>query len=356
MNPSTKANPRILMMGCGAVGGVLAAGLLSAGYDLTLVTHNGAISEAIANNGLHVVTPDGRRTLAAAICADACPHVYGVDGPYDVVLLAMKATDVEAAAREVLPLLSPDGYVVTLQNGIVEDRVAQIVGRRSVIGAIVGWGATMHRPGIYEMTSRGETTIGELDGVISSRVTALRGILSAAAPTSVSANIMGALWSKLAINCVITTLGAVTGQTLGALLRRWPARRLALSVVSEVLDTAAACNVTLEPVGGTLNLAQLYVKPGQRRDGFALAQIPQHAIMSAVGYRFRRLRSSMLQSLERGRVPEIDFLNGYVVARAREMRVPVPVNAALTAMVHDIAEGRRPINPANLSKLLGSSS
>lgn len=354
MSPSTKTNPRILLMGCGAVGGVMAAGLLGAGHDLTLVTHNAAISDAIANNGLHVVTPDGRRTLAAAICADACPDVSAVEGPYDVALLAMKATEVEEAAREVLPLLSPDGYVVTLQNGIVEERVSQIVGRRSVIGAIVGWGATMHRPGIYEMTSRGETTIGELDGIISGRVTGLRGTLSAAAPTSISANIIGALWSKLAINCAITTLGAVTGQALGALLRHWPARRLALAVVSEVLDTAAACGITLEPVGGTLDLTRLYVRPGQRGNEFALARIPQHVIIGAVGHRFRRLRSSMLQSMERGRTPEIDFLNGYVVAKAREMRVPVPVNAALTAMVHDIAEGRRPIHPANLTKLVAS--
>ncbi len=351
MNPSTTANPRILMMGCGAVGGVIAAGLLGAGHDVTLVTHNAAISAAIANNGLHLVTPDGRRTLAAAICAGACSDMAGVEGPFDVALLCTKATDVEEAANEALPRLSLDGYVVTLQNGIVEERVSEIVGRQRVVGAIVGWGATMHRPGIYEMMSRGETTIGELDGTLTTRVTELRATLSAAAPTAVSANIVGALWSKLAIDCVVTTLGAITGQTVGALLRRRSARQLALAIVSEVLDTAAAWQVVPEPVGGTLDLARLYVTPARRSRRLRLSHITQHVLMAAVAGKFRRLRSSMLQSLERGRAPEIEFLNGYVVAKARQQAISTPVNDALTAMVREIAAGTRPIHPANLNQL-----
>jgi 2-dehydropantoate 2-reductase len=352
MAPSTAANPRIMMMGCGAVGGVIAAGLLGAGYDVTLVTHNPSISDAISNNGLHLVTPAGRRTLPAAVCAGACPDLSGVEGWYDIALMSMKATGVEEATRDVLPLLSPNGYVVTLQNGIVEDRVAELAGRDRVIGAVVGWGATMHKPGIYEMTSRGETVIGELDGSVTDRVTDLQRILSAAAPTSVSANITGVLWSKLAINCAITTLGAITGQTLGTLLRRRPARRLALAIVSEVLDTAAAYGVALEPVGGTLDLGRLYLRPERRRGGLRPAQIPQHLVMRVVGLKFRKLRSSMLQSLERGREPQIAFLNGYIETRAREIGVPTPTNTALTLMVREIAAGARQISPGNLTDLL----
>lgn len=354
MTSRNQANPRILMMGCGAVGGVLAAGLLGAGYDVTIVTRNPAISSAVASNGLHLVTPAGRRTLPAAICADTCPDLAATQGAFDVVLLSMKATDVLEAAVEVVPLLDERGYVVTLQNGIVEDSVAAAIGRDRVVGAIVGWGATMHRPGIYEMTSRGETVIGELDGDVSDRVVQLRKILSAAAPTTISDNIMGVLWSKLAINSAITTLGAITGETLGALLKRRVARNLALAIVSEVLDTAAAWDVALEPVGGTLDLARLYVKPERRLQGWRLTQVRQHLLMRAVGLKFRRLRSSMLQSLERGRTPEIDYLNGYVVARARDKGIRVPINSAITKMVHEIAAGERRIRPASLTELAAS--
>jgi 2-dehydropantoate 2-reductase len=345
-------------MGCGAVGGVLAGGILSAGHPLTLVTHNAAISRAIAEDGLRLTTPAGTRTLPAAVCADACPALEGVEGPFDIVLLAMKATGVEAASREIGPLLAPDGIVVTLQNGIVEDRVAATLenirptGPSPVIGALVGWGATMHAPGVYEMTSTGETTIGELDGSHTARVDRLKMVLDTAAPTVITTNIYGALWSKLAINCVVTTLGAVTGQLLGAMLRHIKVRRLALAVVSEVIDVAMAHGVALEPVAGTLDLRRLYQSPRRRMRVLRPAALPKHAIMSIVGLKFRRLKSSMLQSLERGREPEIDFMNGYVVSKGRQVGVPTPLNAALTTMVKEIADGEREIDPGNLAGLL----
>jgi len=311
MNPNPESSSRVLLMGCAAVGGVIAAGLLESGYDVTLVTHNTSISGAIATHGLRAVTPDGTHTLSPERCT-ALTHsdLTSVGGPFDLVLLAMKATGVEAAARRVLPMLAPDGIVVTLQNGIVEDHVASLAGRDRVIGALVGWGATMPSPAIYERTSRGEMTIGELNGSATERIQRLKTLLDAVAPTAVSMNIYGALWSKLAINCVVTTLGATTGQLLGQMLLQTKIRRLALSVISEVMDVAAALGVTLEPVGGTLDLQRLYL-PSSRRDGrFRPSAISKHAIIGLVGLRFRKLKSSMLQSLERGREPEIDFLNG----------------------------------------------
>lgn len=358
MTSTPPKNPRILLMGCGAVGGVIAGGLLHAGYHVELVTHNPTISHAIAEDGLRLTTPSGTRALPAAVCADACPDLGGIDGRFDIILLAMKATGVEAAAAEIASRVAPDGVVVTLQNGIVEDRVSAVLERAApssrspVIGALVGWGATMHAPGVYEMTSTGETTVGELDGTITDRVTRLKTVLEAAAPTVVTTNIYGALWSKLAINCVVTTLGAVTGQLLGQMLRRADIRRLALAIVSEVIDVATAYDVALEPVAGTLDLRRLYQSPRQRERRFQLAAIPKHAIMSLVGIKFRRLKSSMLQSLERGREPEIDFMNGYVVEKGRQAGLAVPANAALTQMVKEIAAGKRESDPANLASLL----
>jgi len=339
---------RLLLMGCGSVGGVIAGGLLRAGYEVAIVTHNYEIAQAINADGLRFTTPEGRWTVPAT----AHTHLDEVAVPFDAVYLAMKATEVEQAARDVADYLSPGGYVVTLQNGVVEDRVGAILDREQVVGALVGWGATMHVPGVYEMTSRGELVVGELDGQVTPRVQRLKATLDAAAPTTISTNIYGVLWSKLAINCVITTLGAVTGQLLGEMLRRRAIRRLALVITSEVMDVAEAHGVSLEPVGGTLDLSRLYLPPDRRVGGFGLDVIAKHAIMLAVGLKFRRLKSSMLQSLERGRRTEIDFMNGYVVERGREKGVPTPVNAALTAMVREIEASARPISPDNLKSLL----
>ena len=101
-----------------------------------------------------------------------------------------------------------------------------------------------------------------------------------------------------------------------------------------------------------LILQRLYLPPDRWPGSLGLDVLTRHAIMLVVGVKFRRLKSSMLQSLERGRRCEIDFMNGYVVDRARETGVPVPVNAALTTIVHQIEAGNRPISPGNLRDLL----
>ncbi len=349
MTSQANDKPRLLLMGCGGVGGVIASGLLRAGHNLTIVTHNEKIQQAIsANGGLRITTPDGQWTMPAPA------HVYlnGTQGPFDAVYLAMKGTDVEQAAQDVKDYLAPEGYVVTFQNGVVEDRVSAILGRERVVGALVGWGATMHAPGVYEMTSHGENVIGELDGQLTPRVHQLKAILESIAPTTASTNIYGILWSKLTINCATSATGAVTGQLLGEMLWRNDGRRLALSIFSEVVDVAQAHGIALEPVGGTLDVQQLYLPPHRRGRGVGLDLIVKHAIMLVVGSKYRRLKSSMLQSIERGRKAEIDFLNGYVVERGQEKRVPTPANAALTTMVREVEAGTRQISPDNLAELL----
>ena len=348
MESATRSQERLLLMGCGSVGGVIAGGLLHSGCDVTIVTNNEEITHAINNYGLRVITPKEETTVPAQVYT----HLQDLDGTFDSILLAMKATDVEQAVHDAATYLSPNGYVVTLQNGIVEDRIGEILGRECVIGALIGWGATMRKPGVYDMTSPGEIIVGELDGRITPRAQGLQSILEKTNPTTLSDNIYGVLWSKLAINCTITTLGAVTGQLLGEMLNRRSVRRLALLITSEVIDVAKSYRISLEPVGGTLEIERLYLPADRRQGGLGMDIILRHIIMFAVGFKFRRLKSSMLQSLERGRRAEIEFMNGYVVEKGRQLGLSTPINAALTAMVHEIESGNRSINPKNLNELI----
>jgi len=348
MTLHTNGGQRLLLMGCGGVGGVIAGGLLRGGRDLTIVTRNEKICRAIGANGLRVVTPEGEWNTPATVYM----HLDETEGPFDAAYLAMKGTDVEQAARDVESYLAPEGYVVTFQNGVVEDRVSAILGPKRVIGALVGWGATMHAPGVSEMTSHGEIIVGELDGQLTPRVRRLKATLDSIGPVTISDNIYGVLWSKLTLNCATSATGAVTGQLLGEMLRRNCGRRLALAVFSEVVDVAEARGISLEPVGGTLDVYRLYLSPERRDGGLGLDLVLKHAIMLVVGAKFRRLKSSMLQSIERGRRAEVDFLNGYVTERGREKGVPTPFNTALTAMVREVEAGTREISPDNLEGLL----
>lgn len=338
--------PSVLLAGVGGVGGVIAGELLLHRRNVALVTHNADITAAVRANGLAVTTPERSFRVGAPRVFTALEEA-AVEAPFDIALLAMKATGVLAAADGVLPLLrSPDGYVVTLQNGIVEDAVAGLVGPSRVISGIVGWGATMHRPGIYERTSGGATHIGELDGTGSRRVRRLGELLDCATRVDVNLNIRGALWSKLAINCCITTLGALSGQTLGDMLARSLGRRAFLHIYREVVDTAHAAGVRLESIA--TDPMRLYVPA----DASAPGRLWKSALVRLVGLRYRRLKSSSLQSLERGRATEIDFLNGHVVAEASKHGVAVPFNRAAVTLVKEIEAGTRPIHADNLAALV----
>jgi 2-dehydropantoate 2-reductase len=336
---------RILIEGVGGVGGIVAARLTAAGYGPVLVTGNAEIAEAIDKNGISAKTPTEEFNVLSRAHSDL--DSLGNQEPFDAALLIMKANPVVAAARKTLPLLREDtGYVVTFQNGLVEDAVAAAVGAQRVISGIIGWGATMHAPGVYEQTSGGGIHIGELDGRVSGRVKELEQALEVVCPVLISKNIRGALWSKMAINCMITTMGALTGQLLGDMLKDRRVRQAFLAIYREVLDTAAAAGIKVERIAANPRLFYLAPNAG------LLNRFLKDMLMQVLGRRYRKLKSSMLQSLERARPTEIDYLNGYVVETAKKHGVPVPLNSLVTRMVKEIESGRRQIERRNMDEVL----
>ncbi len=337
---------RILLQGLGGIGGVVAARLLRAGYGPTLVTGNAEITAAIKQEGLRVKTLSEEFTVAAEAYTDLA-HLPK-DSRFDVSIMLMKANPVVAAAQKTLPFLAEDGYLLTCQNGMVEDAVAAVVGRQRVLAGIVGWGGTMHAPAVVEKTGPGAIHLGELDGSHSPRVRALASVLRYVSPVVVSGNIVGAMWAKLAINCMITAMGALTGQTMGQMLRQKRARLAFLNIYREVVDTAEALGVKLERIAVHPRL--LYVA----KNAAWPTRLVKDSIARAIGLKYRRLKSSALQSLQRGRPTEIDFLNGYVAARAQETKIAVPFNRAVTRLIKEIEAGERQIHVDNIRDLFAA--
>ncbi|MCP4600600.1 MAG: ketopantoate reductase family protein [Proteobacteria bacterium] len=336
---------RILIEGIGGIGGVIAAKMIRAGLEPTLITSNSSITEAINSTGIQAITPKERFTVSAK----ALTRLEDVQeaGCFDVALLVMKAGQVMQAAQKSLPLLKPEtGYVVTLQNGIVEDKIAEIVGQNRLISGIVGWGGTFHGPGISEKTGPGKFHIGELDGQVTERVRRLAEALKAVSPVVISKNIRGALWAKLGINCTITTMGALTGDTLGQMLKQREVRDAFLMIYREVVDTAEAFGIKLERIAGNPKLLYLHTNAGFLNRSF------KDLLVQIIGSRYGRLKSSSLQSLERGRKTEIDFLNGHVVEKAKEVSIDVPLNSAIVRLIKKIENKERKIERQNLSDLL----
>lgn len=329
--------PRVLVVGGGAIGGVTAAHLRQAGVHVTALVTNAGIREAIKQNGYRL---QGHTTLRHV----EAPHILanaadGDSDSYDYALLAVQPPAVEQATREMAPLLKADGRVVCFQNGLCEERVAAIVGAERVLGGIVSWGASMPEPGVFDRTSDGGFTLGRLSGEIDDNTRNLAHILSHVGPVTYTTNLLGARFSKLAMNSAVSTLGTLGGTQVGGLLRHAFVRRLALEIVTEACLVADAIGVRLERLATTVDVRWFSIK--EKPGVFAPELWAKHALVYLVGLRYRRMRSSMLQAIERGRPPAVDFLNGELVSRAEKVGLLVPTNTLARTLVWEIAKGQR---------------
>ena len=329
---------RVAVVGCGGIGGVIAGSLARAGVDVTAVTGGAAIKDAIAKDGLVVEELDGSRWSARPARAPV-ETLTPEDGPFDLVIVATKATTLADACRALAPTLAPGAVVLTCQNGLPEAHAARILGPGHVLGCVVAFGASMLAPGVYRRTSKGGLEIGRPHADAPDPI-ATATLLELAFPTTITEDLTATRWSKLALNCATSTLGAIGGTTLGALLaRRW-VRRLVLELWTEIVAVARAEGVRMAPVGGTFDIERMALGPVERSATFGTPGLARrHALLIAVGVKYRRLRSSMLLALERKRKPEIDFLNGEITRRGRTHGIATPISDALIAAVDELERG-----------------
>lgn len=332
----------VLVIGCGGVGGVVAARLARAGVSVSAVTSNPNITKAINSSGL-IASCDDDTISTQRI--DAYTGLEPGAGPFDIAFLAVPPNAVADAVTDALPYLSDQAPIVCLPNGLVEEHVSDIVDPSRVIGGVVEFGARMLGPGRVVQTAAGGLTLGRLPraGITGEDPTlmAVADLVDEPIGYHLADNLEGARWSKLAINCAISSLGTVGGDRLGVLMRHRFVRRLALEVMTEVVEVAEANDVTLEKVAGTLDLDWLALDEEERLKLGSLGLFAKHSVLLLVGTKYRKMRSSMLAAIERGRTPPVDFLNGEVVERGAPHDIPTPVNDALQRTVHAIARGEK---------------
>ncbi len=334
---------RVVVVGAGAIGGTLAAHLVEHNINTILVTKYPELSNLVTTRGIRL---EGIET-AREVVIDAVPSIENLEGHFDIVFLATKATDAEEAAKRVLPYLKEDSAVVTLQNGIVEDDVAKIVGESRVVGAVVVWGGTSIDLGIIERTFHGSTFIGLLDDTGNyNRLNEAAELLGHCEPVNLTNNIYGALYSKLVFNACINGLTAVSGFYLGELLSDERCRKLFMGVATEVCEVAKKLSINLEKIGAA------------HPTDFALtgSDSPEsltrkHEGLQMFGASYSNVKSSALQSLERGRLSEIDYLNGYIAKKGKEIGIETPINSAIVRLVKEIEQGQRNITPTNLLEI-----
>jgi 2-dehydropantoate 2-reductase len=339
---------RIGIMGAGAIGSNVGGMLAKAGHDITLIDQWPAHVDAIKANGLRLGGSWGDvRVPVKAL------HLYeaqSIQEPFENVFLAVKGYDTEWATYFILRFLQePDGVIVDFQNGINDDRVAAIAGKHRTLGCVITIGAGLYEPGYALRTDpvpsdRIGFKIGELDGEETARAHRLVEVMNDVTATSITNNLFGERWSKLAANCMANPLAGLSGYGTAEVRSVPVARRIAIQVGAEVIRVAEAAGYQVEPIGGIA--AQRYVDGA---NGIALDQL--EADMLGVAANSGDGRPSLLQDVMRGRRTEIEDLNGLVVAEGKRLGVPTPFNEAVVREVQRHGVGTLKPSPANLSPL-----
>ncbi|HNS18291.1 MAG TPA: 2-dehydropantoate 2-reductase [Bacteroidales bacterium] len=330
--------PKILVIGAGGIGGITAAHIARTGYDIEIVDIQPGLADKITEEGIHVRGMRGDFRVRVNAFAD----IRQVREKKDVVLIATKANSLEQVARDIKAALSENAVIVSMQNGMCPEYLSGIFGDQKVIGCIIGWGATVHGPCELEMTSKGDLVIGYQGSRKPFHFDFVREILSTIAPVILTDNLHGYLYSKLIINSCITTLGALCGLTLGKMLAKRKARNIFIHIIREGIAVGKALGIKVEKYGGKVDFYKI------ADDTTRIGQTRSHLIIRIIGLKYRRLKSSSLQSLQAGQPTEVDFLNGYLARQAKSLNIPAPLNDFLIQTIHEIEEGKRAIVPENL--------
>jgi 2-dehydropantoate 2-reductase len=272
---------------------------------------------------------------------------YSVPGAFDLIVLATKAQDALDVAPSLVRLLAPGGTLLPIQNGGVPQMLASRLGERCVLGGLSNLTGTMLRPGRYEQTNAGYLLTGELGGGESDRCVRVRQWLGRAVSVKATPNFKGAVWSKLLLNCSVTTIGAIAGLTMRAYIDRPEGRELFYRTYEEALSAALASGVRPE------KMLVDPIPPGW--NGRSISGEAYNLWLIEILNGYGDAKASMLQDFERGRTTEIDFINGYVVDTARQFGVKTPMNTAIVETVHAITCGRSAPDPIHLGRILQNS-
>ncbi len=325
---------------------MLAGRLLAAGTPVWLATRDAGSAARLKASGIRVTGVGGaievQETRVAAL------DEYLVGDTFDLIVLATKALDAIEVAPRLSGLLGAGGTLLPIQNGGVSRILADQPQGDRVLAGLSNLGATMTAPGVYEQRNAGHLLVGELSGGQSERVERVRRWLGGAVQVRVTANLGGAIWSKLLVNCAVTTIGAIAGRTMRETIASPEGRQLFDRTYDEALSVALASGARPEP---------MIVDPVP--PGWSGRSVPGEAQDARIGEILRAygdLKPSMLQDFERGRATEVDFINGYVVDVGRRLGVRTPANAAIVSTVHAITRGQLVPDPRLLARVLVSSS
>ena len=346
---------RIAVIGAGAIGGYTGGHLAHNGFDVTLIDPWPEHVEAIRENGLAIegVSED------EFVCArPKTMHLTEVQDlakqkPIDIAMISVKSYDTEWAAMLIGQYLAPDGYVVSLQNCMNDERIAGVVGWDKTVGVIPALlGAELYAPGRVRRTAaKGSSPyevyrVGEVHGRITKRLEELAAMIRTIDSVKETTNLWGERWSKLCVNGMANGVAAATGMSGNDMNRDDKIRRLSIRLAGEGVRVGQALGYQLEHIRAHDPETIARAAEGDRA---ALDEVESQIFAGLQSNtRSELARPSMGQDMLKGRRTEIDFINGVIAAKGHEVGIPAPTHVKLIEAVKQVEHGKALARPENL--------
>ena len=320
---------RVAIYGAGSLGTILGAFISKASVPVELINRNKAHIEALKTKGAQVV---GTMQFCQPVIAYTPDEM---SGQYDILFLMTKQQHNAEVVQMLKNYLAADGVLVTFQNGLPEMQIAEVLGEERVLGSTVAWGATLQSPGVCELTSEPDAlsfSLGAISEKKSKHFAKIKELLELMGMVDVEENFLGTRWSKLLINASFSGMSAVLGCTFGEAAGPKESRKVVQAIIKECIDVCQKGGIRIEPVQGK-DIVKLLNYTNALKKAFSFFIIPiairKHA----------KLKASMLQDLEKGKLTEVDAINGAVSEYGRKVGFPTPVNDKIVEIIHKIEKG-----------------
>src|SRR6201996_6289847 len=337
---------RIAVVGTGALGGYVGGWLAHTGEDVTLIDFWPENIETIRKKGLSLdgVTPEEKVTVTKA----KTMHLTEMEAlsrqkPIDIAFVSMKSYDTEWATALIKQYLAPDGFVVSLQNCLNEERIANQVGWGKTVGMIASLiSVDMYEPATIRRTvAKGGDKhtvfrVGEVHGRITKRVEELRDMVGRIDSAKTTTNLWGERWAKLCQNGMKNGVSAATGLTGRDCAANDAIRRFSIKLGGEAVRVGQALGYHIENIGKMVPETLAKASEGDKAaldEGETILPPGSHTNPNP---RADIQRPSMAQDIRKGRRTEIEFMNGYVADRGNYIGVPAPTHAKLTEIVKKV--------------------
>jgi 2-dehydropantoate 2-reductase len=344
---------KLAFMGAGAVGSYVGGHLARAGEDVTLIDPWPEHVETIKRRGLQLEGTQGEYLVQPRAL-----HLHEVQSlykdPVEVAFVCTKSYDTIWATALISQYLVPGGFVVSLQNGINEERIAGVVGWGRVVGCIASSiSVNAYQPGHVTRTIQpggpgyAVFRVGEVHGLITPRVEELAHLLTAVDSAKATPNLWGERWTKLVANAMGNGLAAITGLGGKDLTSRPEMRQLSIQLGGEAIAVGQALGFSLESIRGVEPALMTAAAQGDRQ---AYQQV-EATMLAGLGRMTDEGRPSTSQDILKGRRTEIDFINGLVADKGDEAGMPAPTHKALVEVVKQVERNELQPGPGLIQRV-----